>query len=346
MADQDWTATDALIDALKNEPWRFDFFQAMRLIECYYEDSPRLGRSKQVEDEAPVRFGQAVSLDFPPSALAAWEKAGKELPDRLQVLFFGLFGPNGPLPLHLTEYALERMGKRDMAFTRFADMFHHRLLCLFYRAWAEAQPVVHYDRHAQGQEEDRFSRHLGSLFGLGMDSLRGRDAMPDLAKLLFAGHLSCQTRHAEGLSIIIAEFFGIPARIEEFVGEWMDIAPHEQTRLGANEQAGQLGLSTVLGARVFGCQHKIRIVLGPLDIDCYRAMLPGQAGLRELTAIVRNYVGDELAWEVNLVLRQPDIPPLRLDGSTQLGWTSWLGSKNRDADDFMLNPAFRCGSGF
>jgi type VI secretion system protein ImpH len=199
--------------------------------------------------------------------------------------------------------------------------------------------VVHYDRHKQGLEEDRFSRYLGSLFGLGMDSLRGRDAMPDLAKLLFAGHLSCQARHADGLKAIIGEFFGVPVRIGEFAGEWMDIAPHEQTRLGANEQAGQLGLSTVLGARVFGCQHKIRIVLGPLDLAFYRAMLPGREGLEELAAIVRNYAGDELAWEVNLVLRQADVPPLRLDGAAQLGWTSWLGKKDGDADELALNPA-------
>jgi len=339
MADQDRAAADAVIDRLKREPCRFDFFQAMRLIECYYADKPRLGTSQNLADDPPLRLGQAVSMDFPPSALAAWEAGLDALPDRLTVRFFGLFGPNGPLPLHLTEYALERAGQNDDTLVRFADLFHHRMLCLFYRAWSQAQPVVQYDRHAQGLEEDRFSRHLGSLFGLGLDSLRERDAMPDRAKLLFAGILAGQTRHADGLRVIVSEFFGVPAQIEEFVGEWMDIAAHEQTRLGANPQAGQLGLSTVLGARVFGCQHNIRIVLGPLDIADYRAMLPRQQGFKELAAIARNYVGDELAWDVNLILRQDQIPPLRLDGAAQLGWTSWLGEKNGDADDLTLNPA-------
>jgi type VI secretion system protein ImpH len=342
MADQDRTAAHALIDRLKSDPSRFDFFQAMRLVECYYADLPRLGTSEKLADDPPLRLGQAVGMDFPPSALASWregaeKKDGKQFPDRLDVRFFGLFGPNGPLPLHLTEYALSRAGERDHTLTRFADLFHHRLLCLFYRAWAESQPVVHYDRHAQALQEDRFSRYLGSLFGLGLDSLRERDAMPDRAKLLFAGLLSCQTRHADGLKIIIAEFFGVPAQIQEFVGEWMDIAPHEQTRLGMHEQAGHLGLSTVLGERVFGCQHKIRVVLGPLDLAFYRAMLPGEYGLVELAAILRNYIGDELAWEVNLVLRQTEIPPLKLDGVAQLGWTSWLGEKNGDANDVILN---------
>jgi type VI secretion system protein ImpH len=324
-----------------------------------YWCKPRfIGKSRYAKSPRLAAFDKA-------SWAKDWQKRDRKrkyFPDRLNVHFFGLFGPNGPLPLHLTEYALSRAGERDHTLTRFADLFHHRLLCLFYRAWAESQPVVHYDRsrvafrppsHApdgssvpdppsalkDALHEDRFSRYLGSLFGLGLDSLRERDAMPDRAKLLFAGLLSCQTRHADGLKIIIAEFFGVPAQIQEFVGEWMDIAPHEQTRLGMHEQAGHLGLSTVLGERVFGCQHKIRIVLGPLDLAFYRAMLPGEYGLVELAAILRNYIGDEFAWDVNLVLRQTEIPPLKLDGGAQLGWTSWLGEKNGDAEDVILNSS-------
>ena len=343
MADQDRAASYAVIDRLKTEPWRFDFFQAMRLLECHYADKPRLGKSIKASDD-PVRLALAVELDFAPSALSAWE-AGKEGNcDRLLVRFLGLFGPNGPLPLHLTEFARDRARNHDdHTLVRFADIFHHRLLCLFYRAWAEAQPTVHYDRIEKGGEEDRFSGYLGSLFGIDAPSLWNRDAMPDRAKLHFAGHLSCQTRHADGLRFIVADFFGIATGILEFVGEWMDISLREQTRLGMHEQAGKLGFSTVLGERVFGCQHKFRIVLGPMHMKAYRGMLPGQAGLAELVAIVRNYIGDELVWDVNLILRKDEIPPLRLDGGAQLGWTTWLGNKkaSTDADDLTLNPYFK-----
>ena len=337
MADQDRAAADALIESLKREPWRFDFFQALRLLENHYAERPRLGTSQVLHEDPPLRLGQNVSLDFPATALASWNDALAVMPERLQTWFFGLFGPNGPLPLHLSEYALQQAP--DLP--RFADVFHHRLLCLFYRAWAEAQPTVQFDRHAQ--DEDRFSHYLAALFGLGMDSLRDRDALPDLAKLSFAGHLSCQTRHADGLQALLAAHFGVPVRIEEFIGEWMDIAAHEQTRLGENRPAGLLGQSAVLGARVFGCQHKIRVVLGPLSLEAYLAMLPRQAGAIELAASVRNYTGDELAWEVNLILRHEEIPPLRLDGSAQLGLTSWLGCKDGDADDLTLcQPASTC----
>ena len=346
MADQDRAATHAVIELLQSEPWRFDFFQAMRLIECQHTDKPRLGKSIKASDD-PIRLAQAVEMDFAPSALSAWE-AGKEgHPDRLLVRFLGLFGPNGPLPLHLTEYARDRArNSGDHTLIRFADIFHHRMLCLFYRAWAESQPTVHYDRVGKGEEDDRFSNYLGALFGIDAPSLRDRDAMPDRAKLHFAGHLACQTRHADGLRAIVEDFLGVVTQIVEFVGEWMDISPPEQTRLGMHEQAGQLGLSTVLGEWVYGCQHKFRLILGPMDMERYRGLLPGQPGLAELIAIVRNFSGDELVWDVNLILQRDYVPPLCLDGCAQLGWTSWLGDKpaGQDADDLTLNPYFHLNS--
>lgn len=339
MAGQDRAATQALIERLRQEPWCFEFFQAMRLIECLHSEKPKLGTSLKASDD-PLRLAQAVEMDFPPASLAAFEHGKDGFPDRLLVRFLGLFGSHGPLPLHLTEYARERIHNfGDPTFSRFADIFHHRMLCLFYRAWADVQPTVNHDRPG----DNRFAGYLGSLFGIGMPAFRDRDAMPDIAKLLFTGHLSCQSKHADGLQAIIAEYFGYHTRILEFVGEWMEIQEREQTRLGAAPHAGALGLSTVVGARVFGCQHKFRVALGPLDLEQYRSMLPGQWGLAVLVAIVRNYSGDELTWDLNLVLRHKEVPPLRLDDGAQLGWTTWLGKPKdkRDADDLTLNPFFR-----
>ena len=339
MAGQDRASAQALIEKLRQEPWCFDFFQAMRLIECYHADKPKLGTSLKATDD-PVRLAQVVEMDFPPASLAAFGPGKDGRPDRLLVRFLGLFGPHGPLPLHLTDYARERIHNfGDPTFSRFADIFHHRMLCLFYRAWADVQPTVNHDRPG----DDRFAGYLGSLFGIGMPAFRDRDAMPDIAKLLFTGHLACQAKHADGLQAIIAEYFGFHTRIQEFIGEWMEIQEREQTRLGAAPHAGALGLSTVVGARVFGCQHKFRVALGPLDLASYRNMLPGQWGLAVLVAIVRNYTGDELAWDLNLVLRHDEVPPLRLDGVAQLGWTTWLGTvqAGRDPDDLTLNPFFR-----
>lgn len=339
MADTHGPAAHDLINALAAEPWRFDFFQALRLIECCHADRPRLGESIKAADD-PVRLAQAPEMDFAPSALAGFEPAPGVATGRLRVRCLGLFGPNGPLPLHLTEYAHDRLKHhRDATFTRFADIFHHRMLSLFYRAWANTRPVVGYDR----PDTDPFPLYVGALFGLGLSSQQRRDAMADPAKFHFAGFLACQTRHPDGLAAMIGAYLGLAVDIKDFVGEWMDIPVADQTRLGVSPAIASLGLSTVVGARVWGCQHKFRIVLGPMGFPQYRSLLPGGLGLNELVAIVRNYLGDELVWDVNLVLREDEVPDLVMNGQPQLGWTTWLGERadGSDADELCLNPFFR-----
>ncbi len=165
--------------------------------------------------------------------------------------------------------------------------------------------------------------------------------MPDRSKLFLAGLLSGSTRHVEGLAALIRVFFGMDVTISEFVGEWMEIPEEDHFRLGASLELGTLGHSAVIGAKVWGCQHRFDILLGPMGLQDYLELLPGGQGRIVLAAIVRNYVGNELAWGVNLKLRSAEIPPLRLDGGARLGWTAWLGERTGkgDADDLTLQPS-------
>lgn len=341
MAAEKQTPTPAVAfyQTLRQTPWAFDFFQALRHLECLHADQPRFGCSRRAADDA-VRLAQQPSLDFAPSTLAAFDSAGKPdtgptAPPRLEVFFFGLFGPNGPLPLHLTDYARDRLhNAHDPTFARFADVFHHRLLSLFYRAWADARPAVTFDR----PESDRFAMYVGSLFGLGMDSLCHRDAMPDLAKRHYAGLLSGQTRHADGLRAMLADFFKLPVEIESFIGHWITLPESSRCRLGESPATGALGLTVVIGERVWDCQHKFRIIIGPLSLTDYERLLPGGDSLKRLAAIVRNYIGDELEWDLNLVLKKEAVPPLLLGRQGRLGWTTWLMERrlDKDADDLRL----------
>lgn len=337
MADASRTAAHALIllRELQEKPHEFGFFQAVRRLENLHRDKPRLGASGHAADD-PVRLTQEPSMAFAPATLASFTPGGNR-PPRLASYFFGLLGPNGPLPLHLTEYARDRQRNvGDATFVRLLDMFHHRLLSLFYRAWAIHQPAVSFDR----PEDDRFAAYVAALFGLGMASLRGRDAFPDLARLRYAGLFAGQTRHREGLSAILRDFFRMPAVIHEFTAGWLHLGEDMRWRLGRSRESGTLGRSATIGARVWSCHHKFRIAFGPLTLAQYLRLLPGGDSLKRLVPLVRSYVGDELEWDVNLILKREEVPPLQLGQGGRLGWTTWLTAppRSRDADDLRLNP--------
>src|SRR5262245_57702797 len=231
------------LGAAAEKPYAYDFFQMLRRIECLYPGEPRLGQALRPADE-PVRLGQEPSLAFAPATLTALRQREDGRPPRLEVAFFGLFGPHGPLPLHLTEYARERLLHHDDAtFARFADLFHHRLLLLFYRAWAQARPETSLDRPG----DDRYSDFVGSLIGIGTRALRERDAAPDAAKLHFAGLLARQVRNADGLAAILSGYLRREVRVEQFVGAWLALPESERSRAGGGLRGAALGRNAVLG---------------------------------------------------------------------------------------------------
>jgi type VI secretion system protein ImpH len=318
------------LDRLAAEPWRYDFFHAMRLIECDDLLRPRLGTARRPVDE-PVRLAQSPDQSFAPSAIHALVPASARSKPRLEVRFFGLFGPNGPLPHHLTEHARQRLLHHgDASFARFADMFHHRLLLLFYRAWAQAQPTVGLDRPG----DDRFAAYVGSLVGIGSAEHRHRDAVDDHVKLHFAGILSSQVRNADGLASVLTGYLGRPVHVEQFVGSWLELPTEERTRLhapgaGSGKAGGTLGAGAVLGARVWDRQHKFGVHVGPLDRAAFETLLPGGRALPALKALVEQYVGDELAWDLRLKLEAREVRACRPGLHGRLGWTSWLGMKDR-----------------
>jgi type VI secretion system protein ImpH len=349
-----------LFDELEQDAVAFDFFQALRLIECAHSGRHLLGESARLSDD-PIRLGQLPSLGFPPSELQNFT-IDKENPDRslLQVSFFGVFGANGPLPHHLTECAREHP-----ALSRFADIFHHRLLCFFYRAWANTQPALGLDRlrgeqTGPDQRSGRFAGYLGSLVGLGLNSHRERDAMPDIAKLHYASCFVHQTRHREGLREMLADFLGVPVAIEELIGHWMTIPDEVIWKIGETGGAvgveiGILGETSTIGNWVWNCQDRFRIRLGPFDFATFRRFLPGGLEHDQLVAATRSYAGDGLSWELCLVLHPnafndptsdtstgtqcDETPWLELGNGSHLGESSWLLSDDpfdRPVDDYRI----------
>lgn len=330
-----------LLAELERAPHGFDFYQAVRIIDCAESAKPPTGTSERVLDDV-IRFALDESLAFAPATLARCEPTPAGRVRKVFQRFMGLLGPNGPLPLHLTEYARDRArDKGDVTFQRFLDVFHHRMLSFFYRAWARVRPTVSFDK----PDSDRFTDYVGSLFGVGMPSLRHRDALPDLPKLHFAGLLSCQSKHAEGLLSILRGYFCFPVQLEEFVGQWIELPAQSRCLMGS--ASASLGRTTTVGSHVWDCQQKFRIIIGPLSLEEYQRMLPGAAageGRREslpaMVAAVRNYIGDQLDWDLQLILKREETPPVKMGEQGQLGWTSWMPAEvvGKDPDDLILQP--------
>jgi type VI secretion system protein ImpH len=259
----------------------------------------------------------------------------------MHINFMGLFGPNGPLPLHLTEYARERERHfADPTFRRFCDIFHHRMIALFYRAWAVNQPTVSFDRYARDAAADTFGFFLASVIGLGGDNHRNRDALPDIAKLHFAGRLAHQTRPPEGLAAAIGAYFGVPCDLDEFRGRWIDLPKANHMRLGESPSTGALGQTSIVGSRL--CK--------------YMRFLPGTRTFARVVAWARNYVGYQFDWDIQIILRKEEVPGTRLGtplGGTPpalLGWTTWTKSgpakpMDRDRGDLVLRAPTEAQSG-
>lgn len=338
-----------LFDEVEAQPWAFDFYALMRRIDSLRPEHPPLGLGMRPSQEA-LRLGQVPELDFAPAALARFDRKG-DRPPHLGVRFFGLLGPHGPMPLHLTEYVRERLHQRnDPTAARFLDVFHHRMTSLFYRAWAQAQPVVQQDR----PKDDRYATWLGATFGLNRH-LPAADALPENAKLFQAGLIGGRSRHPEAMTKVLRQYFGVPVALQQHVGHWLTVAVEDRSRLGfarnrterSQVPHAELGLSANAGHKVWDRQYRFRLRLGPLTLQQYHDFLPGGRAWQPLGDWVRLLAGLDLQWDAQLVLRRDQVPEPRLDRRMRLGLTSWIGpggARNGrrqpgiDRDELKLRP--------
>jgi type VI secretion system protein ImpH len=330
-------ARTPLGELLESEPFRFEFFQAVRLLERLAPGRAPVGRFVNPSQEV-VRFEVNPSPVFPASQIQslAIRKDGTPV---LSVNFMGLVGPVGLLPLYYTELVMERTRARDHALREFLNVFHHRMISLFYAAWEKYRFNVAYERG----ERDRFSRHLLDLIGMGTPGLQDRQAAPDDALLFFGGLLSLHPRSAEGLEEVLADFFQVPVEIEQFVGAWYPVDEEAQCELGGRDgYSSQLGYGALVGNEIWDQQSRVRIRLGPLTFAQYRDFLPGGEAHRQLQGLAKFYAGDEHDMEVQLILKREETPACELapaEGEgVQLGWTTWVKSApfGRDPGDTVL----------
>jgi type VI secretion system protein ImpH len=318
---------------LFDEPYLFDFFQAMRLLERLFPDKTAVGRSATPNEE-PVRFRSRVSLKFPASEIHELTQKYDEIADQEKVEMFinfmGMLGIVGAMPMPYTELAVDRARYGDTSLWSFLDIFTHRSVSSFYRAWEKYRFPVQYERG-----NDDFTAYLFDFIGLGTRGLRGRMDLDDESLLPYGGLIAQKPHSATALEQILADYFRIKAKIIQFYGQWLILDNESITRIGAANNA--LGKNTIVGTRVWDYQSKFRVVLGALTFREFQAFLPGGTAYQPMLSIINFMIGGELDFDVQLKLKAKEVPSCilttRAKRRPMLGWTSWLKSKPFLEDD-------------
>jgi type VI secretion system protein ImpH len=324
---------------LFDTPYEFDFFQAVRLLHLMLDDRPGVGRIAK-PDEEPVRFKVRQSLEFPPSSIHSLSSEAD--PPRMTVTFLGLTGVQGVLPHHYTEHILARAQSKDFAMAEFFDLFNHRMLSLFYRAWEKHQFPVRFQAAAAKHETDEFTQYLFDWIGMGTAKLQGRLAVEDRALLRYAGLLGQMPRSAVALKEILRDYFGVDVEIEQFVGAWYTLQSDDQCDLAAEGMNNQLGEGAIAGDAVWDPQARFRVRLGPLDLSTFLAFLPDRRAVQELRDLVRFYAGPIMQFDLQLILKGEEVPWSQLGDDSaagpRLGWCGWLktGEFPQDAGDAVF----------
>ncbi len=295
----------------------------LRHIAASHADLPMVGVAQRPQQEH-FRLGQQASMAFAPREIAEVHSRGG-IPV-IKLFGLGMLGPNGPLPLHMTETVRERVeGKRDATLANFLDIFHHRYLSHLYRAWAQAQATAGLDRCAA----ETFSPYIARLAG-DDPSDTVQQPLPQHARWASSAHRVREARNPDGLAQTLSHYYGVGVVLREYQLHWIDVEPADISHMGMPRMSSTLGQGALAGAKVPDRQHKFRLTLGPLHLHQYLRFTPQGAedgtDLHSLVEWVRAFVGHEYVWEVELVVHRDEALPAQLGGKERLGWSSWMGS--------------------
>ena len=321
MASQERQSSSPLKDRLFKEFYAFSFFEAVHLLELLLPKKKPLGQTL-VPDEEAVRFSVKPGLAFPPCDISGMKLLDEEGPVEMEIPFMGLIGPSGVLPHWYNELAMERIRQKDFSLTAFLDMFHHRLISLFYLAWGKYRFLENYLPGAK----DRHSQCLLSLMGLGTKGLSGRTGLPEESLIFFSGLLTRPVPSAVAIEDAVEYFSGTAVEVEQFIDRVVSFGAEEQTQIGSAN--AQLGVDAVVGSTAWESQTKFRVCLGPMDYTQFLRLLPSGKRLGSLFSLVRYMAGIEYEFEIRLILKPEEVPSCVLGaktpGASRLGWTTWV----------------------
>jgi type VI secretion system protein ImpH len=365
MAGPDGRETAGLDEDLFESPHRFDFFQAVRLLEHLERARARLNSAAQrrpVGHDSPgqelVAFRALPSLSFPAGPISRIDNGLEDefgAPTfELVVTFLGLTGPNGVLPRHYTELMIQRVREGDTSLRDFLDLFHHRLISLFFRAWEKYRLPIGYERSQlddRSGQPDLVTQSLYCLVGMGTNALRGRlkaDDVDDEVFLHYSGMFAHYPRSALALECLLEDYLRLPTQVLQVQGQWLLISREEQARMPSKQlpqgRNNELGVSVIVGQRVWDIQGKFRIKLGPLTWKQFRALMPHGKALRPLCQLTRSFVGPDLDFDVQPLVKGEEVPPSQLSrnkaSGMHLAWNTWVRAEGRPFQEPVDDAVF------
>ena len=346
--DRGHGSSESIFDRLRRTPYRFEFFQAIRLLQQSAvkqtdpsKSLPQLIGRDSSPDEEVVRIRAHRSLGFPQQELHDFRDPS-EGPPEVDISFLGLTGPSGVLPHHYSQLVVERTRHGDFSLSDFLDIFNHRFASFFYRAWAKHRlPVMFEEGSGQRnpRQEDLYTRCLYCFIGLGSEGIRRRQHVLDSTQIFYGGLFANRTRCAISLEQMASDYLGWDVRVRQFHGQWLTLTEPDQSCFSSNgfgrELNNQLGTSVIAGRRVWSVENRFLLRIGPLSLSEFSHMTPDGQRLHAAAQLVRSYVGSEFDFAFQLVLRRDEVPVTQLNGSARLGWNTWIANRPfiEDQDD-------------
>ena len=336
MPEFGWKKEASVAEWLFAEPWEFEFFQAVRLLELLYHDRVPPGEGAAPDDEM-VRFRSTVTQVFPASEVQTLRQPIESgHPVEMAVNLASLGGAAGPLPAVDSDRVIERAWRKDFATRDFLDLFHHRLLSLLVRT----RKTHHPSYTALTPFEGPIAQYFYAFFGLGPAELRDRTRVADRSLVFYSGILSQHPRSASGLEQLLSDYFQVSAKVTQLLGQWRNLEPDGWTAIGPAGRNRGLGEGAILGTRVWDQQGRFEVNLGPMALRTFLDLLPRGSGFEPLCQLTRFYAGPELEFGFRLTIRAREVPATAL-GQSWLGWTSWLKTGEFHSDDSQVHIASR-----
>lgn len=349
MAPKSRRKSTSVSEKLFTEPFRFTFFQATRLLQGLVRKWQKKGKPRAIgydltPKEESLRFSSLLSLQFASAEVAKIHKHKRIVQTdkhdivELQVSFLGLSGQSGVLPSYLTEMQLQRLREKDTSYQDFLDIFNHRSVSLFYRAWEKYRlPFVYERAHLeQKKAADPITHAFESLLGMNDSTIQKQLPVNVEELIYYAGLFSTHRRSANALESSLAEYLDIPVTINQFKGEWMPLSEDDRFQLSLYPLNGKnncLGVDTVIGDEVYTMEGKFEIVLGPLKKSEFENMMPGSERMEALNRFTKMFAGETQHFDVKYQLEEDSVSEWildeELDGTRRLGWNTWLLPKNK-----------------